>query len=242
MEGFIEYLQNNEIKNVIILSGAGVSTNAGIPDYRSDTGIFKGKPEDVFTKDNTDVMSKLKGLMSGAKPTTSHYLGKILYEKGLLRRIYTQNIDGLYQKAGVPTNKIVEFHGSLNDVIYYGDSIKDETVQKVSDEIDSIGDVDCLLVMGTSLQVAPFCALPNMVRKECCRVLIDMNPSYRNNFSKQKRNYDGFYQMSSSCSYAKFGKHKATLRPQWRGKKYKTEFIIKDDVDKVSTEIMKHIS
>ena len=132
MNNFLQFLKENKIHNVIILSGAGVSTNAGIPDYRSSTGIFKeiklDKPEDFFSRSFqeqnpkiiSEFMKKLKKEMLKAKPTPSHFLAKVLHEHKLLRRVITQNIDGLYSKVGLPKEKIVEFHGNLNDIVFYG--------------------------------------------------------------------------------------------------------------------------
>lgn len=266
----IEYVTENKISKVIIMSGAGISTNSGVPDFRSPGGIFSeiqselkmDNPELLFTRDyfdnNEDVgilerlkadifLERLKNKMTMAIPTHSHILAKKLNDIGILKKVYTQNIDGLYQKAGVPDNKIVEFHGSYknNNVVLYGDEICKETEQLViHDLIDTVDEVDLLLVMGTSLQVAPFCALPNMVRKECCRVLIDICPenAYDNSFSKQHIT-PYMYSEPGQCSYTKFGKHKVTLRQHWnRNKRWKTQYIIEGDTDIFSKELIKYLN
>ncbi|KAL3898714.1 MAG: hypothetical protein SGARI_006614, partial [Bacillariaceae sp.] len=90
LESLADKLANNKVKNVVVLIGAGASVSAGIPDFRSPgTGLY----------------DRLQ------RPTLAHAFCKVLEEKGILRRIYTQNIDGLEAIAGVSTGKLVECHG-----------------------------------------------------------------------------------------------------------------------------------
>lgn len=112
----IDFWNFHNPKNVIILSGAGVSTNAGIPDYRSSNNnglrclLESGKPKHEILSHPSII--QFRNMVINCNPTKSHYLAKVLNDKGILKRVYTQNVDGLYQKAGVPGEKIVEFHGS----------------------------------------------------------------------------------------------------------------------------------
>lgn len=111
---------NGDFKNIIVLTGAGISTNAGIPDYRSANGMLR-----MFT--NSQISDELYNKMKNAKPTIGHNFCKYLHDKGWLRRVYTQNIDGLHQKAGLSEDMIVEFHGSIykNNVVLYDQPIAD---------------------------------------------------------------------------------------------------------------------
>ena len=129
-----EYIKSGKCHNVICLTGAGISTSAGIPDFRSPkTGMYAtladkhpelGEPEDIFSisffRENPTPFLKLtKELMQlpgeeRYKPTPSHYFIKHLSDRGLLLRIYTQNIDGLERKAGIPEEKLIEAHGSFD--------------------------------------------------------------------------------------------------------------------------------
>ncbi len=107
--------------------GAGISTSAGIPDFRSpDTGLYAQLskldlpyPEAVFDisffRDNPLPFYKLAHELypGNYKPTLSHFFLRLLSEKGLLLKVFTQNIDCLERKAGVPEDKIVEAHGSF---------------------------------------------------------------------------------------------------------------------------------
>lgn len=102
-----EYLKT--AKKVIVMTGAGISTNAGIPDFRSESfGLYNRMqkynlphPTAVFTLDYFrqdprpfyDIAKELYPVMTGAKPTVAHYFIKLLDQKGILLRHYTQNID-----------------------------------------------------------------------------------------------------------------------------------------------------
>ena len=251
MDELFDDIKNKKYKNIIIVSGAGVSTNSGIPDYRSSSQSLFNKvkkdlnisqPEKLLSRDfydkNKDLVDNylkpFKKCIQDANPTDSHKLGKVLYDKGILKRIYTQNIDGLYQKAGIPDDMIVEFHGSYekDNVVMYGDDISKEVIEQVKEDfIKDIERIDLIIVMGTSLQVAPFCAIPNLVRKDCLRVLVDIKPenAYNNRFNDK-----------TLVSYVKFGKRKVTLRPQWFNKK-RNNLIITEDTDVFSKCIMDKI-
>lgn len=108
-------------------SGAGVSTSAGIPDFRSpETGLYANLarldlpfPEAVFDityfRDNPLPFYTLAhDLYPGRyRPTISHSFVRLLSDKGLLLKLFTQNIDCLDREAGVPEDRIVEAHGSF---------------------------------------------------------------------------------------------------------------------------------
>nr|XP_014340981.1 PREDICTED: NAD-dependent protein deacetylase sirtuin-3-like isoform X2 [Latimeria chalumnae] len=115
-------------KNIIIIAGAGISTASGIPDFRTPgTGLYDNLqqynipcPEaifdiDYFTYNPKPFFSLVKELYPGNyQPNYIHYFVKMLHEKGLLLKMYTQNIDGLERKAGIPSEKLVEAHGTFS--------------------------------------------------------------------------------------------------------------------------------
>lgn len=114
-------IQIKDAKSVVILQGAGVSVASGIPDFRSKTGMFAKYSEKAFEK---ETFLETPEILYGVKrewykhtyvPNEGHRLGRHLYDQGTLRRIYTQNIDGLQYKALDPDDEdiIVEFHGNL---------------------------------------------------------------------------------------------------------------------------------
>ena len=110
--------------NVMIVTGAGVSVSCGIPDFRSETGIYSrleefelDDPQQMFDikyfRDSPDIFySFAKELYpSNYEPSPSHVFVKLMEEKGKLLRNYTQNIDTLEHKAQI--KRIVNCHGSF---------------------------------------------------------------------------------------------------------------------------------
>lgn len=111
----------------MIQTGAGISTSAGIPDFRSpDTGLYANLArldlpyaEAVFDisyfRQNPQPFYTLAHELYPGKyrPTVTHSFIKLLYDKGLLLKLFTQNIDCLEREAGVPDDMIIEAHGSF---------------------------------------------------------------------------------------------------------------------------------
>jgi len=122
-----EYIKSDECKNVILLLGAGVSTSAGIPDFRSpETGLYSNlarlnlpNPEAVFEigffrRNPVPFYTLAHELYPGKfRPTITHSFVRLLAEQSLLHTCFTQNIDTLERRAGVPDNKVIEAHGSF---------------------------------------------------------------------------------------------------------------------------------
>lgn len=126
--GVAEYLGSGKCSNVIVMVGAGMSTSAGVPDFRSPgSGIYANlqqydlpSPESMFDisyfRQHPEPFFQLARQLFpvNIRPTPSHFFLKLLHEKGLLKRIYTQNIDCLERAAGIPDEQIVEAHGSFH--------------------------------------------------------------------------------------------------------------------------------
>lgn len=126
-EGIARYIKSGKCKKIITMAGAGISTSAGIPDFRSpDTGLYHNlqkynlpHPQAIFElsffKENPKPFFCLaKELWPGVfKPTPCHYFVKLLADKGLLLRHFTQNIDTLERVAGLNGDLIVEAHGTF---------------------------------------------------------------------------------------------------------------------------------
>ena len=109
--------------NIVFFGGAGVSTESGIPDFRSTNGLYhqqwKYPPEVIlshtFYESNPEEFFRFyraKLLAPGAKPNAAHYKLAQWEREGKLKAIVTQNIDGLHQAAGSRT--VLELHGSEN--------------------------------------------------------------------------------------------------------------------------------
>ena len=122
-------LKNNKFRNIIFCVGAGISTTAGIPDFRSKTGLFQQlqekynmhSPEEFFYL-GTFLNNPLYFYefckffdLNKTKPTITHkFMSFMIYKKNNIKYIFTQNIDNLELKAKIPENKIVFAHGSFN--------------------------------------------------------------------------------------------------------------------------------
>lgn len=111
-------------KKIVVLSGAGISTNAGIPDFRGRDGIYttnKYDPDKTFNisyfkRDPSYFYHFAKDLLriiDKAQPTIAHKFFSLLSNKGFYVSIITQNIDLLHEKAG--NKNIINLHGSINN-------------------------------------------------------------------------------------------------------------------------------
>ncbi len=106
----------------VVLTGAGISTESGIPDFRSAQGIwarydpFEVAHIDALRRDPVRVWEfyvlRLDAL-AGAEPNDGHHALAQLEERGWIRAVVTQNVDGLHRRAG--SREIVEVHGSLRE-------------------------------------------------------------------------------------------------------------------------------
>ena len=115
----------NSSDNIVFFGGAGVSTESGIPDFRSESGIFKSlkkygaSPEQLVSHsyyiDHTEEFYnyyKENLVFTDAEPNPAHIKLAELEKAGKLKTVITQNIDGLHQKAG--SKKVLELHGSIH--------------------------------------------------------------------------------------------------------------------------------
>ena len=111
-----------ESDNIVFFGGAGVSTESGIPDFRSVDGLYNQKwkypPETIlshsFFERNPEEYYRFhreKLVIEGVKPNRTHLRLAELEKEGKLRAVVTQNIDGLHQAAGSKT--VLELHGSI---------------------------------------------------------------------------------------------------------------------------------
>ncbi len=109
--------------NIIFFGGAGVSTESGVPDFRSVDGLYNQKykypPEEIlsysFFKSNPEEYYKFhreKLVIENVKPNTAHLTLARLEREGKLKAVITQNIDGLHQAAG--SVNVLELHGTAN--------------------------------------------------------------------------------------------------------------------------------
>lgn len=156
MEKLISEFQNliDGSKNIVFFGGAGVSTESGIPDFRSQDGLYSQKwkypPETIISRSFFD--SNLKDfyefyreklIIHGIEPNITHLKLAELEKTGKLKAVVTQNIDGLHQKAG--SKAVYELHGStlrnfcMNCGRFYGV----EKIEASVGEKDGIPKCDC---------------------------------------------------------------------------------------------------
>ena len=146
MDDKISQLQKiiDESKNIVFFGGAGVSTESGIPDFRSVDGLYnqqwKYPPETIishsfYVHDPVEFYRfyRAKLLPTGFEPNAAHYKLAELEAAGKLKAVVTQNIDGLHQKAG--SKVVYELHGStLRNYCMDCGEFYDETFIAASDK------------------------------------------------------------------------------------------------------------
>ena len=218
--GDLEKLQEliDNSSNIVFFGGAGVSTDSGIKDFRGKNGLYKEKQEydrppeymlssrclyeeqELFFDYYKNNMNSLN-----AKPNVTHKYLKKLEDKGKLKAIVTQNIDGLHQKAG--SRNILELHGTINkcycidcgkeysgDYIFESDGIpKCECGGTIRPEVVLYGEMlpedfdiaahyisraDLLIVAGTSLTVQPASGLITLYRGKHLVIINDTETPY----------------------------------------------------------------
>lgn len=112
-------------RNIVAFTGAGISTESGIPDYRGPTGVwatqnpptlgdFRSNPETrgEYWKQRFERYP----VLASTRPNDGHYALALLHQAGLLSHVITQNIDGLHQDAGIDPGRVIELHGSARQV------------------------------------------------------------------------------------------------------------------------------
>ena len=118
-KGFKKLIKDSSY--IVIFTGAGISTESGIPDFRSPTGIWKKYQPIEFSEflSSEDVRAEawrrkfeIDKNISKAKPNIGHLAIAKLVNDGKVRKIITQNIDNLHQESGIPNDLVVELHGN----------------------------------------------------------------------------------------------------------------------------------
>lgn len=144
VDRIIKGILDGSIKKVVTLSGAGISCNSGIPDFRSPGGLYATlRPElltatesqrrmmkgnltavvdfSLFRENQFPYLEVRRPFILGTfenfwKATAAHFFIQLLQDKGLLQRHYTQNIDGLDYQLSLPDDKVINMHGTLRKI------------------------------------------------------------------------------------------------------------------------------
>ena len=115
-----------ESQEIVVFTGAGISTESGIPDFRSSGGIWTRYQPVTYQEFVSSEAARIEAWKrrletheahKNAKPNIGHYFVLALDQKGKLIGLITQNVDGLHSLAGLANGKIVELHGSNRKIV-----------------------------------------------------------------------------------------------------------------------------
>ncbi|KAF2124126.1 NAD-dependent deacetylase sirtuin-2 [Dothidotthia symphoricarpi CBS 119687] len=127
LEALAQYITEGRARKIVVMVGAGISTSAGIPDFRSpETGLYANLERlnlphaeavfeiSYFRENPLPFYTLAQELYPGKfRPTITHSFVTLLHKKGLLLKLFSQNIDCLEREAGLPDEMIIEAHGSF---------------------------------------------------------------------------------------------------------------------------------
>jgi NAD-dependent deacetylase len=193
-----------EAARVVVLTGAGISTDSGIPDFRGPRGVWTLNPKAERMSDIRHYVadpevrrlawqSRLAHPAWTAEPNAGHRALVALERAGKLRALITQNIDGLHQRAGSCPELVIEVHGTIHRAVcldcaerlpmpavlervrageedppceHCGGILKSDTIsfgqplvpRVVERAMRAAAEADCLIAIGTTLQVYPIAA------------------------------------------------------------------------------------
>src|SRR5688500_745923 len=205
-------------RRIVVLTGAGISTDSGIPDFRGPQGVWTLNPKAERMSDiryyvadpevrRLSWQSRAAHPAWTAQPNSGHRALVDLERRGKLDTLVTQNIDGLHQRAGNSPERVVEVHGTLHKVMCLscgwrgpmhetlervrageedpvcttcGGILKSDTIsfgqslvpQVIARAMKAAEETDCLLCVGTSLQVYPIAGAVPSAKAAGARVVI----------------------------------------------------------------------
>lgn len=225
IQSIVDRIHSGHANRILVLTGAGISTAAGIPDFRTpQTGLYDRLtplrlpyPEAIFhisyfqhTPEPFYAIARARHPRN-LTPTLSHAFLALLARKNLLHFVVTQNIDELEVDAGVPVERVLAAHGSWKtqrcwrckmsypdadmkraietgevpycleegcggavkpDVVFFGEALPPAFHHVVEQE--KVPEADLMIIMGSSLKVAPCSKLPRLVGEDVPRVLINL--------------------------------------------------------------------
>lgn len=157
MSGAAEFARMiEEARRVVFFTGAGISTESGIPDFRSPGGVWSTmKPiyfqEFVSSRERrreawTRVFNKSAG-WTGASPNVGHHAVAKLINAGKASSVITQNVDNLHQDAGAPREKVIEIHGNATYAKCLECGARSE-IEGLRPRWEADEDIDCTLCGG----------------------------------------------------------------------------------------------
>lgn len=197
-----------ESSKCVVFTGAGMSTESGLPDFRSQTGLWRG--QDPMKLASTHALAhnredfadfyrmRIEGLLA-CEPHRGHYILADWEQRGWVRGLITQNVDGYHQRAG--SQSVAQLHGTLSvvrclrcgaeypcrkyleekgtscacggflrpGVVLFGESLPQSALERAEAWTD---EADLFLVLGSSLQVSPANWFPQRAKERGARLVI----------------------------------------------------------------------
>jgi len=178
-----------ESKYLVVFTGAGISTESGLPDFRGPDGIWTRRDKGLSTPSRD---------FSTAEPNTGHMAIVELQNLGKLAFLISQNVDNLHLKSGISPDLLAELHGNVTKVRcrrceFYLDRFEDQTVcplcggelvssvvnfgqslpgKDLADSYEHSQNCDLLIVVGSSLVVTPAADMPRVALQSGARLVI----------------------------------------------------------------------
>jgi NAD-dependent SIR2 family protein deacetylase len=177
-----------EGENIVVLTGAGISTESGLPDFRG--------PEGIWTREEKGLPTKFR-LFTSVEPNAGHRAIVELQNLGKLRFLITQNVDNLHLRSGIRPELLAELHGNVtrlrcqkcqtqvakslgfetcscggklvSSVINFGDPVPQKDLE---DSFWHSSQCDLFIVVGSSLVVGPANELPEVALRGRARVVV----------------------------------------------------------------------
>ena len=178
---FKKLIENSS--NIVVFTGAGISTESGIPDFRSPTGIWKKyQPiefSDFLSSETVRIEAwrrkfEIDKNISKAMPNIGHMAIVKLVESGKVKNVITQNIDNLHQESGIPNDIIIELHGNTTyaKCLDCGFKYNLSKIMKEFKETNKPPYCDLFITIGSSLQVYPAAGFPILAKKNGSKLII----------------------------------------------------------------------
>ncbi|MCG9917014.1 MAG: Sir2 family NAD-dependent protein deacetylase [Phenylobacterium sp.] len=148
--------------NIVVFTGAGISTESGIPDFRSPGGVWSQmKPiyfQDFISREDLRRESCIcafsgRAGWTGREPNAGHHAVARLVEQGRVNAVITQNVDNLHQASGVPREKIIELHGNATYATCLACGLRHELPQ-LKHEFEATGDIPTCYECGELVKTA----------------------------------------------------------------------------------------
>ncbi len=148
--------------HIVVFTGAGISTESGIPDFRSPGGVWSQmKPiyfQDFVASEEKRREAWIRAFSgragwTGREPNAGHHAVARLVEQGRVRAVITQNVDNLHQASGVPREKIIELHGNATYAACLACGLRHELPQ-LKHDFEATGDIPTCYECGELVKTA----------------------------------------------------------------------------------------